>query len=90
MNEKLQILKDSIDQIFASHTFAEYQTIKHELDSDAQFMMYKYVLNNKPKFSTKVYNRAKLKYVNKQMPLKASRKELDQAFNKILSLYDEN
>ncbi len=89
MNEKLQTLKDSIDHVFASNTFIEYQNLKQQLDSDAQYQMYKYILNNKTKFSANVYNRAKLKYVNKESRLKTHRQELDDVFNQLLKLYDK-
>ncbi len=89
MNEKLQILKDSIDHVFASSTFTEYQSLKQQLAEDRQYQMYKYILNNKTKFSANVYNRAKLKYVNKESCLTVYRQQLDQTFNQILKLYDK-
>ncbi|WOO87144.1 hypothetical protein RZE82_08505 [Mollicutes bacterium LVI A0039] len=87
MNEKLQILKDSIDAIINSETFLKYQQKQQTLNADAQFQMYKFVVNNKDKFSTDTYNRAKLKYVKCESILSQERLELDQAFNQIIELY---
>lgn len=87
MNERLQILKDSIDHVFTSNTFIEYQSLKNQLANDDQYQVYLYVINNKDKFSTNVYNSAKLKYVNKQSKLNIYRKELDEVFNQLLKMY---
>ncbi len=89
MNEKLLILKDSIDHIINSQTFANYLQLKNEVTMDSQYQMYKYILNNKDKFSTNVINRAKLKYVYKESILDQERKQLDEAFNLILELYNK-
>lgn len=89
MSEKLLILKDSIDHIIKSETFVNYSRQKDLIENDSQYQMYKYILNNKDKFSTFVINRAKLKYVYKQAVLTEDRKQLDQAFNSILELYNK-
>lgn len=87
MNERLQILKDSIDHVFASDTYIEYQSLKNQVEKDSQYQMYLYIINNKDKFSTKVYNSAKFKFVNKQSDLNMYRKQLDEAFNQLLKMY---
>lgn len=87
MNEKLQILKDSIDHVFISNTYIEYQNLKQQLATDNQYQMYLYIINNKDKFSANVYNSAKLKYVKKQSILVNYRKQLDEVFNELLDLY---
>lgn len=89
MNEKLRILKDSIDQVLTSTTYAEYQQIKRQLAADNQYKMYEFIINNKDKFSDSVYSGAKLKYVYKQSELTVYRRQLDQVFNKILELYNK-
>lgn len=89
MNEKLQILKDSIDQVVSSDTFADYQSLKQQLEADSQYQMYQFIINNKVKFSANVYAGAKLKYVNKQGELSEYRQQLDQVFTEILKLYDK-
>ncbi len=89
MNEKLLILKDSIDHVMHTNTFIEYQQLKQNLEADAQYQMYKFIINNKDKFSANVYAGAKLKYVYKQSELSEYRRELDQVFNQIIKLYDK-
>ncbi len=89
MSEKLQISKDSIDLILSSKTFNEYTNEKQSLELDYSYQMYKYILNNQDKFSVNVINHAKLKYVKKEQRLNQFRKQLDQAFNQILKLYDK-
>lgn len=88
MSPKLQLLKESIDKVLNSETFASYEQKKLKLAQDSKYQMYKYIINNKPKFSANVYNRAKLKYVNSEQILKEDRKQLDEVFNKLISLYD--
>ncbi len=87
MNEKLQITKDSIEQIFATDTFKTYQSLKTEISNDSKYQMYLFVLNNRDKFSAGVVSSAKLKLVNKEQPLRPYRKQIDQALNQILSQY---
>ncbi len=89
MNEKMQVLKDSIDLILASETFLNYQVQKQLLNEDPKFQMYKYVVNNKEKFSADTYNRAKLMYVKCESVLVQYRIDLDNAFNQIIQLYNE-
>lgn len=90
MNEKLLIIKDSIDQVFQSESFEAYEQLKSQLEEDSQFIMYEYIVNNKHKFSTSVVDSAKLKYVYKQKDIKKYRIMLDNAFNQILKRYDSN
>lgn len=89
MSEKLQILKDSVDLVFTSKLYREYEIHKQILEADSQFKMYNFILNNKTKFSASVYARAKLKYINKQGGIKKYRLEVDEALNHILGLYDK-
>lgn len=88
MSEKLLIIRDSIDQVFQSESFAIYEQLKSELEEDSQFIMYEYIVNNKHKFSTSVVDSAKLKYIYKQKNVKKYRIMLDDAFNQILKRYD--
>lgn len=89
MSEKALILKASINKVLNSETYRNYTLKKKELNDDSKFKMYKFIVNNKNKFSMDVYNRAKLKYVKCESILKDDRKQLDQAFNKLLELYDQ-
>ncbi len=89
MNEKLRILKASIDSVLDSTTYTEYQSLKQSLELDAQYKMYEFIINNKDKFSANVYAGAKLKYVYKQSELTEYRKQLDSVFTEILKLYDK-
>ncbi len=90
MNEKLQITKDSIDLIFASETFKQYMLLKDEIEQNNQVKMYKYILDNKDKFSISVIDNAKLKYVYKHRFIRDYQRELDSAFNNALKLYEES
>ncbi len=89
MSEKLLILKDSIDDVLRSNTFAEYKKIKQLLNQDSQVKMYKFIIDNKEKFSVSVVNHAKLKYVYKYSRLREISKQLDKTFNEIIQLYNE-
>lgn len=89
MSEKLRILKDSVDKVLTSQYFCEYKLELETLANDPQYQMYCFVLNNKEKFSIKVVDDAKLKYIKKEQILNEYRKEIDQVFNELLKLYNK-
>lgn len=89
VRKKLQISKNSIDQILASDIYTEYENLKNKIFEQDEYKQAIEIINNKDKFSTDEYNSAKLSIVKAQSALKPYRKELDEAFNQILKEHDK-